>query len=168
MRECGACQVCCVVADITEARLRSPAGSPCAHQCASGCDLHGLPTRPLVCQSFQCAWLRGVGSDGDRPDQVGVMFSVNRTPLGNIGMAIEAREGALFSTGREMACAFVRSMNLPLVVVKHGMLPPHDTGDWLVLRREHVLRAFAMRGKLIEDFADDVQVWTFAPTRKAA
>lgn len=162
MRECGPCQTCCTVAEVVEGNVDKPAWQTCAHQCEAGCSIFGELTRPKVCSSFQCAWLRGVGKEGHRPDRIGAMFSVNRTGNGHIGFAIETVEGALRTTAKRMAISFVKETNLPLVVVSFGKLPPNDTGDLLVLRKEHVLRAISMRGPFVEKLSPEVSLYEFA------
>lgn len=169
MRTCGECQVCCVVSeihsDIDGVVVDTMGGSTCAHQCASGCDLHGQPTMPRACDSFGCAWYRGLGGDEDRPDRVGLMLSVSRTSRGQVGVGLEFRPGALLGEGRATAVEFVRTTGMPLVVVEYGKTAPNDVGDWVVLKREHVLKAFSMRGEYVAELAHDVKVYTFAGRR---
>ena len=159
MRQCGGCDVCCFVGGVPE--LPKEPHARCPHQ-GGGCGIHASENRPKVCGAFQCAWLRGIGPDDARPDKVGVMFSINRTERGNIGFAVETAPDALRTTARAMAVAFVNEANLPLVVTSYGNAPPHDTGDKVVLRKEHVIRAASMRGKLIEELGPGVSLYELA------
>ena len=161
MRECGDCQVCCVVAAVHDGVVDSPAWTPCKYQCATGCSIYGKQERPKVCSSFECAWKRGLGPDDDRPDKIGAMFSVNRTENGKaIGFCMETAPDAVKTTARGMATAFART-GLPLIVVKHGQKPPEDRGDWVVIRKDLVPLAHAMLGPLEETLASDVGMYVF-------
>src|SRR5258705_12865558 len=71
-RECGACDVCCVVLQIDTAEIQKPSGDKCRHCLPDGgCGIH--QARPPVCAGFYCAWrvLDILGPDW-RPDKSGV------------------------------------------------------------------------------------------------
>jgi len=71
-RACGACSLCCDLFPVPE--LMKDAGEPCRHcNPPHGCGIHA--TRPAVCRSFDCAWLRGHGRLEDRPDRTGVFVA---------------------------------------------------------------------------------------------
>lgn len=71
-RECGECQVCCVLPAV--GALQKPMFTPCPNLCEQGCSIYA--ERPAECAAFRCAWHRGDAqlSDGDRPDQLGLMI----------------------------------------------------------------------------------------------
>lgn len=73
-RECGACEVCCVVPEIDTPQIRKSATTRCRHA-TGGCDIHA--TRPDVCRGFFCGWrlLPMIPPDW-RPDQKGVFVQV--------------------------------------------------------------------------------------------
>lgn len=130
--------VCCEQVTVTE--TDSPAGMPCRYQrvdaCGS-CSIHGTPEHPAVCQSFQCAWIRGCGGDEveHRPDQNGVMFSVSETPSGKFGFAMEYRKDALVTTARPMLLAFAAAIPYPIIVRSEWSKPPFDYGDAVVIKQ---------------------------------
>ena len=157
MRNCGPCQTCCTVAEVVEGTVNSPAFERCSHQCSAGCDIY--ESRPKRCADFNCSWMRSVGADEDRPDLIGAMIWIARTERGLIGFAVELAQDAIRTTARDAVCRFVKQVNLPLVVVSYGNKPPHDIGDRLVLCKQHVIKAAAMRGPLIETLSDDVSFY---------
>ena len=91
-RSCGGCSACCYGLHIQE--LNKPVFQNCPHQCEAGCGTYA--SRPGSCRDFQCLWLQGHLAENDRPDKLGVMFSVTVHPqLGKVPMLIEVRDGAL-------------------------------------------------------------------------
>ncbi|TAL45238.1 MAG: hypothetical protein EPN91_02810 [Salinibacterium sp.] len=166
MRACEDCQTCCTIPAIKEGVVDKPAWQRCVHQCATGCAIYTAQIgRPQVCADFRCAWHGGVGADDARPNKVGAMFWIRKTDNGHVGFAIELVANALRTTAQEMAVDFVRQTRLPLIVSLHDRRPPDDVGDLLVLKREHVLRAIAMRGPYVATLAPDVMVYEFAFAR---
>lgn len=95
-RECGSCHVCCTMLGVWA--LGKAAGQPCQHETAGGCAIHA--DRPAVCRDWYCLWLRdrrGLLSDADRPDRVGLIITAERRlrqGKGNALVAIEARPAA--------------------------------------------------------------------------
>lgn len=75
-RTCGRCQVCCTELQIQE--LHKPDFKVCPNQFAGGCSIY--KKRPESCRVYKCSWLRGEGSDLDRPDRVGVLISQQYSP----------------------------------------------------------------------------------------
>lgn len=72
-RECGGCQVCCMVLPVPE--LNKPPRRSCVHQCPQGCGIYAQ--RPASCSKFECLWkLSGALDESLRPDKCGVMFDV--------------------------------------------------------------------------------------------
>lgn len=70
-RVCGECSVCCVQWKIPV--LNKPARMPCLHL-DGDCTIY--EDRPQVCATFRCGWLRGMGSEDDRPDKSGKVILV--------------------------------------------------------------------------------------------
>ncbi|MEM1355584.1 MAG: hypothetical protein AAGC44_12350 [Planctomycetota bacterium] len=90
-RRCGGCTACCYGLHIQE--LNKPTFAQCPHQCAAGCSVY--TDRPGSCRDYQCLWLQGHLGEQDRPDKLGVLFSVTVHPdLGKVPMLIEVRDGA--------------------------------------------------------------------------
>jgi len=91
-RQCEGCSACCYGLHIQE--LNKPTFQPCPHQCDAGCATYAQ--RPGSCRDFKCLWLLGHLAEEDRPDKLGVLFSVTVHPeLGKVPMLIEVCDGAL-------------------------------------------------------------------------
>ena len=97
VRQCGKCTACCVLPrilggeDMDGSILQGgkPGYEPCRHLCRSGCSRY--KDRPDVCQGFYCLWRSG-HIDGDerrRPDNLGLMFTMEQ--IGGL-WAVEAWE----------------------------------------------------------------------------
>lgn len=162
-RKCGECAVCCE--QVTVKETGSPAGQPCPFQSSSAagcCTIHGKPEQPKVCQSFKCAWIQGCGPDriAHRPDFAGVMFSVNTTPSGFFGFAMEYRKDALLTTARVMLVDFVLSIPYPVIVRSEHSKPPNDFGDLVVIKRSLWPRCQRrLAGKLRKMITEDIGVF---------
>lgn len=94
-RECGGCTACCKTHGILE--IWKMPGEWCHYcQVGQGCIIYA--TRPEECQTFQCAWLQGVGEPKHRPDLTGVVPDYR--PIGSSELAIwffEIEKGELQS-----------------------------------------------------------------------
>jgi len=80
-RECGECQVCCIMPTIDQRDIQKLPGSPCRHSLQGGCGIY--ETRPEVCRIFFCGWRRSRDVPDDwRPDRSGVfiVLEVNTLP----------------------------------------------------------------------------------------
>jgi hypothetical protein len=74
-RECGACNLCCVVPVIDSPELIKLSGAACRHS-RGGCDIY--ESRPDVCRHFFCAWRRTkLIPEGWRPDRCGVFATLD-------------------------------------------------------------------------------------------
>jgi len=74
-RECGSCNLCCVVPVIDSPELTKVSGAPCRHSQAAGCDIY--ESRPQVCRRFFCGWRRTrLIPDDWRPDRSGVFVTL--------------------------------------------------------------------------------------------
>lgn len=70
-RECGSCTMCCKTMSVWE--IEKPNNVWCRHvQNHRSCAIY--ETRPQSCRTFNCLWLRGVGSDTMRPDRSRVVL----------------------------------------------------------------------------------------------
>ena len=143
MRECGECMICCFTGSIPE--LAKPAHTSCVLY-NNGCTVFNDPKRPKTCTMFKCSWLDGWGEDQDRPDKSGIMVSVNKLNGGTFIFAIETRENGIKSN---IVTQMVDKFNLPVIVVDHESKPPHDTGDYVILKKSLKKRAKSMKGKFI-------------------
>jgi Fe-S-cluster containining protein len=74
-RSCGDCTVCCTVMAVRE--LGKPLRSRCEHLCGKGCGIYD--SRPKSCREFECVWLQGhIGNEEQRPDKLGIMFTMTK------------------------------------------------------------------------------------------
>ena len=70
-RQCGSCTLCCTTMGIAE--IDKPERQRCPNDSGEYCRIY--ESRPPSCRSFTCAWIRGVGTDDDRPDKLGVVLT---------------------------------------------------------------------------------------------
>lgn len=76
-RECGSCQMCCVVLGIPT--IKKPAWKSCPNLCTQGCGIYA--ERPNECSSYLCFWRQGYGAENDRPDDLGVVMGIESMPM---------------------------------------------------------------------------------------
>lgn len=72
-RECGECNVCCIVLMIDDGHFKKPADKVCANLMdKGGCKIYSQ--RPTVCQDWYCAWRFMEQLDETwRPDRSGIL-----------------------------------------------------------------------------------------------
>ena len=159
-RECGNCNVCCIIGAVPE--LCKPAHTPCVFlkQCNKGCcSIFNKPELPDTCRNYDCAWKRGFGEHYGRPDQNKVLFTSNSLENQVFFTAIEVEKDAITRYGENMALAIARETNIPIIVVAHGKNPPLDNGDWHLNLFQPIPRCKRIAGELIEIFNDDVAMY---------
>jgi hypothetical protein len=70
-RECGTCTMCCKTMSVWE--IEKPNGVWCKHvKNHQTCAIY--ETRPQSCRTFDCLWLRGIGTEAMRPDRSRVVL----------------------------------------------------------------------------------------------
>jgi len=157
-RQCGNCAVCCEVAAVPD--LEKPALTRCQYQIDSdegSCGIVGDPKRPMLCKVYTCAWLDGIGSDDDRPNEIGAMFSVNQTEQGIIGYAVETEPDAILTKARGMAVDYARRFKIPLIVVE----TTQSDGDLgrVIVHSDIEERASGIIGERVAALSDDVSMF---------
>jgi hypothetical protein len=157
IRECGECRICCYIGGVEA--LDKPAHAICPHLTGRGCAIHGQAQRPHVCSAYECLWKRGAGAEHDRPDKCRVMLSISKINGGIWIFAIELSPGAIRGPGRRMVLAAAERVDVPVIVVSHGILPPHDTGDLTVVKDSLLHRCQGMIGDALADLADGFKVY---------
>lgn len=158
MRQCNGCTLCCYVGGVSE--LEKPPHTSCVHVTEYGCGIFGSKERPQTCNSFKCAWLHDIGGEKDRPDKIGVLLSINTTPRGLIGFAIETMPGAIETTGGNAIVDFARKTKLPIIAVKYESRPPNDIGDWVIAHTDIEEKCFAIIDRTyVRILADDVTLF---------
>ena len=86
-RECGACDVCCVVFEIREPAIAKAAGERCRHLTRCGCAIY--ETRPQTCRKWLCGWRLIPGlPENWRPDLSGIL--IYQTPCVETGYGPDA------------------------------------------------------------------------------
>lgn len=96
LRDCGGCTACCSV--LACASQGKPYHCDCKHLTPGGCAIYD--ERPADCAEYECFWLAGLGEEQDRPDQIGLLFSI-RHDQGSIYIDChETEPGALLAAGQ--------------------------------------------------------------------
>lgn len=87
-RSCGDCRLCCKMVAVYELgtepepyTFTKPPNVWCEHAKPSGCAIWADDRRPTACRTFACEWLRGNGSDRDRPDRSRILVYTGRRDL---------------------------------------------------------------------------------------
>lgn len=76
---CGSCTACCFTTYVEEGNFKKPSNSLCPHcKIGFGCKIY--QSRPKVCSSFKCLWLKSQSRNDVmgpelRPDRCGCFFS---------------------------------------------------------------------------------------------
>lgn len=73
-RSCGGCSACCEILGVPS--LRKPPWRRCEHQCVTGCANYS--NRPDECREFECGWSVGHLGEDDRPDKLGLIFTLTK------------------------------------------------------------------------------------------
>ena len=156
-RKCGECFACCYIGAVPE--LKKGPHEMCKYvkvdKCGS-CSIFKKKTLPDTCKNFMCSWRRGFGSDNDRPDQNGVMFSINKIENQIYAVAIELTANAINTTGKDMAIQIASAQKLPIIVVKHGVKPPNDSGDYVIIHNTILHKCKNIIGNFIKHLSDEV------------
>jgi hypothetical protein len=159
-RECGECSVCCYVGEIPE--LNKPPHTLCQYvktnTCGS-CSIWNSKKKPQVCDDFRCSWRYNIGHEKDRPDKNRVLFSTSLIENQGYGVAVEISENAITTTGKNMAIDYATKQKLPIIVVKNGMKPPDDTGDYIIIHDDILHKTGMIRGKIIERLSEKVAMY---------
>lgn len=163
-RECGDCNVCCVVGAVPE--LEKPAHTPCKFikTCKSGsCSIFKSPELPSTCKTYDCAWKQGFGGPYEKPSVNNVLFTVNKLENQVYITAIELAENAIRKPdglgGAFMAMDMAMETNIPIIVVKYGVKPPYDTGDWVIITEKTLPRCSMIAGKEVHRYTDDIAMY---------
>ena len=91
-RKCGSCSECCTALKIEA--LDKAAGEPCPHDRGRGtrrCTIY--KDRPPECEKFSCGWQQKVLPSSMRPDETGLVLTVQRGKIGPILVLHESEEG---------------------------------------------------------------------------
>lgn len=165
MRECGECSTCCYLAEVEFSSYKKPAHKRCLEvidnpsQRKGSCKIYGQACRPTICNTYKCLWLEGAGEPDDRPDNSGVMLSVNDMNGGTWVFALETKPNAILTSARNIVLNVARAINLPIIVSSHGVLPPHDTGELVIVKDALLSRCRYLAGEKMHQLAADVAIY---------
>ena len=155
-RTCGGCTACCTTHQVAE--IDKKPGITCTFATAgTGCACY--ISRPSGCVEFSCAWLKGYGTSGDRPDITNIVLDAG-VPEGegyeneNVLRMFEAEKGALESDfaiqeiNHALTCGFI-VVGIPLegkwqVMIPEGTMPGPFIAK-LVIENEDDLELQVMR-----------------------
>jgi hypothetical protein len=131
-RECGDCQVCCIVPEINECDLFKPSGNPCPHLCPAGCSIQ--ESKPAACQRFLCAWrVMPEIDEGWRPDRIGLLGIVGVTEAGK-----RAVQFIPFRSAKVLAASAVVKELRRLVSTLEVWIGLPLRGEWPPSRKLHL------------------------------
>lgn len=78
VRPCNGCSTCCSVLGVRP--LNKDPFVRCEHIVDAGCGIYGTAARPKICGEFYCLWQHQLGTEEDRPDKLGAVFSKTNGP----------------------------------------------------------------------------------------
>jgi len=118
-KQCGPCNMCCIVLKIDDNKLKKEADTPCKHLSPEkGCSIYA--DRPETCRNWLCAWMAIPGLPNTlRPDKCGFVIRPSDSPFEYTLTASENHTQALTSTAALEFIAtcirsnFVISVNVP-------------------------------------------------------
>jgi hypothetical protein len=123
-RECGACDVCCVVFEIEVPSIAKPAGEPCRHLTKGGCAIYAA--RPDVCRHWLCGWRLIAGlPENWRPDLCGILvyqMKCEEPGYGPAALIISLNRG-LAHLGDPSVLGFIQNMverRVPLYLTRNA------------------------------------------------
>jgi hypothetical protein len=123
-RDCGACDACCVLFEITEPAIAKPAGTPCRHLTRAGCAIYD--TRPGTCRKWLCGW-RLIASlpENWRPDLCGILvyqMACHEPGYGSEALIVSLKRGRDY-LGDTSLLGFIQHMvtcGVPLYFTRHA------------------------------------------------
>lgn len=124
-RKCGSCAACCQALGITQLPEPKCAGDMCPHAKSGGtrrCLIY--ESRPAECKKFSCLWQVGGLPNRLRPNDTGVVVSVQESHMGPAFVFHEVEKGDLLRPKAFDTVA--RVMALARVSGAHVMHIDHD------------------------------------------
>jgi len=128
-RECGSCNICCIIPAIDRPDIQKISGATCRNCTASGCAIY--EARPEVCQSYYCGWRRLEMIDAEwRPDLCGVLveLDVGKIPpqySANFGLVLILVGNPLRTVREPRFLDFVARCVAGNMMVSLGLPGPH-------------------------------------------
>lgn len=155
-RDCGSCDVCCIVPGIDHPELIKEPNVVCPNlnqsKSCEKCKIY--ETRPEgPCAGFECSWKLGYGNEDDIPNKNNLLTTMRSFNNGDWIIAIETAGDAVQTTGRSMVVDLVQKFDLVVIVQSYDA--EVDTGDRTVIKNSMLSRATAMTGDFIEWLDED-------------
>lgn len=128
-RECGSCNICCIIPAIDRPDIQKISGATCRNCTASGCAIY--EARPEVCQSYYCGWRRLEMIDADwRPDLCGVLVELDVGTIppqysANFGLVLILVGNPLRTVSEPRFLDFVARCVAGNMMVSLGLPGPH-------------------------------------------
>ncbi len=148
-RDCGECDVCCVLPSMEDIGFQKEQRTNCIHLDTSKethkCTIY--EDRPGCCSEFFCSWITGIGEEEDRPDKNGILTFAAEFNGGFWCVIVEDEPNALMTTGREMAIKLTNLYTVPIIVELFDSKNP--TGDWTIIKKSLFNRTGKMRGRFV-------------------
>jgi hypothetical protein len=160
-RNCGECVTCCIVTEIKENDFYKAPNETCKYlnkECC-GCSVFGTEKKPIRCDVFNCAWLKGFGDLNDRPDLNDVMIAIDKFNGGTWVFVLETKKGAYLTTGKNIIIDIANNFNFPVIVVDYDSKYPNDKGDYVIIRKDLEYRAKSIMDDFICEYSEDMNVY---------
>ena len=123
------------------------------------CTLYGKKERPIVCNTYECLWLKGAGDLNDRPDKSGVMLSEGTFNGGTWIFAMESWSQAYKTTGESIILNAFNKIKIPVIISLYETPYGKDKGDYVVLHDVMLPKAKMLAGNFIHRMTDDIGVY---------
>jgi hypothetical protein len=151
MRNCGECNVCCIIAEFTvqEHGFDKKTYNRCPkltdNICESQCTIYD--NRPKQCAEFTCLWIDGFGNEEDQPNKNHLLTCVRTFNNGTWIIAIENKKNAV-NDYPNMLIDLARKFDIPIII--RSIDSNLQTGDKTVIKNSLLHRAKAMTGPFIK------------------
>lgn len=150
MRDCGECDVCCVLAEVIGKDFHKKGREVCKflnqNEKIKKCLIY--ENRPKMCENYFCSWARYFGEEVDRPDLCGVMIFIGSFNGGTWIFAMENRKDAAITTGKNVIIDVANKTNLPVIVSNFNSLTESDFGNRVIIHKNLIPRS----KNLVKDF----------------
>lgn len=115
MRECGSCTACCtwLIGDAYGHSFGN--GKSCKFLSGDGCSVY--KARPKCCEKYYCAWAQELIDDTLKPDESGVLVSVENNENGQYLKVLEIKENTLNNNIISYFKEWERKMNTPVIII---------------------------------------------------
>lgn len=116
MRECNGCTACCTWLIGDSYGWEFGAGKSCKFLDCNSCSVHKV--RPKSCENYFCAWAQELIDEEYRPDQCGVLVSVENNQNGQYLKIIEITTDSINNNIIKYFENWSEKMNTPIMIVK--------------------------------------------------